>query len=74
MDLEKKTIVILMVLLVVVSLVGSLIVVTRATGVQSIRIVNSGDSLGKVSLAIKSDDPELRTGDSSGRVYMALKK
>lgn len=68
MEIDKKTIALLMVLLVFVSLMGSFIVLVRASEVQSIRLIDEGNSAGKVSLNVNGDS----VGMSSGLVSLTV--
>lgn len=69
MEIDKKTIALLMVLLVFVSLMGSFIVMVRASEIQSVRLIDEGSSAGRVSLNVRG---EALAGMSSGVVSLAV--
>ncbi len=72
MEIGKKTIALLMILLVFVSLMGTFLVITRATGIQSIRVVDTGDTEGRVSMEVGTPEPVDRTGSSTGIISLSI--
>ncbi len=72
MEIGKKTIALLMILLVFVSLMGTFLVITRATGIQSIRVVDEGDAEGRVSMEVGTPEPVEHTGSSTGQISLTV--